>query len=195
MYFFFFKSITIKNEIIHHLGCDCCHYFFLGKEKFTTKIDPEIRKKQLLEILYSKPMTYKIEKKFINMSPKIIELVENDIRFVPYADFLVRLNQYRNEKFPMSTNTCHQFLSNLFINSFLVLQQAVQNKTKFFTPSSNNKYYFKKDKYLQGNSDFTNLDYAFVTLFVENEPFKKEECQADDKFKTLDFDNMFKIIF
>lgn len=169
--------------------------FFLGKEKFTTKIDPEIRKKQLLEILYSKPMTYKIEKKFINMSPKIIELVENDIRFVPYADFLVRLNQYRNEKFPMSTNTCHQFLSNLFINSFLVLQQAVQNKTKFFTPSSNNKYYFKKDKYLHGNSDFTNLDYAFVTLFVENEPFKKEECQANDKFKTLDFDNMFKIIF
>lgn len=169
--------------------------FFLGKEKFTTKIDPEMRKKQLLEILYSKPMTYKIENKFVNMSPKIIELIENDIRFVPYSDFLVRLNEYRNKTFPMSTNTCHQFLSNQFLNSFLILQEALLDKTKFFMASSNDKYYFKKDKYLQGNSNFTNLDYAFVALFVENEPFKKEECQPDDKFKTLDFDNMFKIIF
>jgi len=168
---------------------------FFRKEKFTTKIDPVIRKKQLLEILYSKSMTYKVENKFMNMSPKIIELVENDIRFIPYADFLVRLNEYRNRNFPMSTSTCHQFLSNHFLNSFIILQEAIKDKTKFFTPSSNNKYYFKKDKYLQGNSTFTNLDYAFLTLFVENEPFKKEECQTDEKFKAFDFDNMFKIVF
>jgi hypothetical protein len=158
---------------------------FIHKENFEPGVNPETKRDQLLSKLYSKSMIYKVEKNFLNMTEKLIPILKDDIRFLPYVDFLYRLNEYRNKQFPNSSSSCHTYLSNLFIDTMSLLEDAFQKKHQYFVESFNSKYESRRKQYIK-KSDFTVLDFYILRLFVENEEYQKEACEKNSIKEVLE---------
>jgi hypothetical protein len=173
--------------------------YFFYRESYQSRRD------SLLVELSSKSMVYKIKtivngqevKQFKNMSDELITLLEDDVAYIPYVLFLMKLYDYRNENFRRSRTPCHKKFDEFFHELCMLLQESLDQKEMYFSLNDNDNYEGIRTRYFRNKSkaSMTKLDYKVLEVFDNNQEEFTDACENHKNYEANSFETMFKIVF
>lgn len=175
--------------------------FDLFKERYehdeTRRLETLKQKLVATRMMYKSTKIVNEEEKIVyeNLGEKLIPLLDTDIRFLPYCEFIVAQYEYRNEKFPKSKDACFQFFDHNISTYVEILENAKDDELSFKQYDAS-RYEIDRPKYIIKNKgEFNKIDYYFLSFMVNHQEALRNSCGSHENYNRNEMKNIYKIYF